>query len=85
MKQKQESKIATLCRLVAVYNDMLCAKIQYEDKISVTFAYKIGVRLSVDKNVNPVFVGSIDGAISFMAVRLCELSNLPRVSVNVMF
>ena len=85
MKQKQESKIQTLCRLVAVYNDMSCAKAQYEDKISVTIAYNIGVRLSVGRDVNPFYTGSFDGAISFMAVRLCELSNLPRVAVDVMF
>lgn len=87
MKQKQESKITTVCRLVAVYNDMLCAKNQYEDKISVSIAYHVGVRLSVGRDINKhaLYTGSLDGAVSFMAVRLCELSNLPRVAVDVMF
>jgi hypothetical protein len=87
MKQKQESKIATLCRLVAVYNDMLCAKDQYEDKISVSIAYHIGVRLHVGEGINKraVYTGGPDGAISAVAVRMCELSNLPRVAVDVMF
>lgn len=87
MKQEQESKITTVCRLVAVYNDMLCAKDQYDDKISVSIAYRIGVRLSVGRDVNKraVYTGSLGGAVSYMAVRLCELSNLPRVAVDVMF
>ena len=86
MKQKEETKITTLCRLVAVYNDMLCTKDQYEDKISVSIAYHIGVRLSVGRDVNKrsLYTGSLDGAISAVAVRLCELSNLPRVAVDVM-
>ena len=85
--KKQESKITTLCRLVAVYNDMLCAKDQYEDKISVSIAYRIGVRLSVGRDVNKhsLYVGALDGAVSYMAVRLCGLFNLPRVAVDVMF
>ena len=84
---KQESKITTLCRLVAVYNDMLTAKNQYEDKMSVSFAYHIGVRLSVgrDANKRAVYTGDPDGAISAVAVRMCELSSLPRVTVDVMF
>ena len=87
MKQKEESKITTVCRLVAVYNDLQCAKGQYEDRMSVSLAYHIGVRLSVGQDVNKraVYTGSLDGAVSFMAVRLCELSNLPRVAVDVMF
>ena len=85
MKQKQESKITTLCRLVAVYNDMLCTKGKDDERISVTIAYSIGVRLLVGRDVNPFYTGSFDGAISFMAVRLCELSNVPRVAVDVMF
>ena len=87
MKQEQESKITTLCRLVAVYNDMLCAKDQYEDKISVAIAYRIGVRLSVGRDVNKhsLYTGSLDGAISYMAICLCELSNLPRIAVDVIF
>ena len=84
MKQKQESKIQTLCRLVAVYNDMLCAKDQCKDIISVTIAYNIGVRL-LGANKRAVYTGDLDGAISAVAVRLCELSNLPRVAVSVMF
>ena len=85
MKQKQESKIATLCRLVAVYNDMLCAKDQCKDIISVTLAYNIGVRLLEGTNKRTVYTGDLGGAISVVAVRLCELSSLPRVAVNVMF
>lgn len=87
MKQKQESKITTICRLVAVYNDMLYNKKQYDGKISVSIAYRIGVRLSVGRDVNKraLYTGSLDGAISYMAVRMCELSNLPRVAVDVMF
>ena len=84
MKQKQESKIQTLCRLVAVYNDMLCAKDQCKDIISVTLAYNIGVRL-LGTNKRSLYAGSLDGAVSYIAVRLCELSNLPRVAVSVMF
>ena len=82
MKQKQESKIQTLCRLVAVYNDMLCTKGKEEERMSVTIVYKLGVRLS---NKRAIYTGSLDGAVSYMAVRLCELSNLPRVAVSVMF
>ena len=84
MKQKQESKITTLCRLVAVYNDMLCTKGKEEERIRVTIVYSIGVRL-LYTNKCTFYTGSFDGAISFMAVRLCELSNVPRVAVDVMF
>ena len=83
MKQKQESKITTLCRLVAVCNSLLCAKNRYEDKISVSLAYHVGVRLSVGLDV--IYTGSFDGGISYMADRMCKLSNLPRVAVDVMF
>lgn len=84
MKQKQESKITTLCRLVAVYNDMLTDK---SLSIGVSIAYNIGVRLHVGKGTNKraVYTGELDGAISAVAVRMCELSNLPRVAVDVMF
>ena len=85
MKQKQESKIQTLCRLVAVYNDMLCTKGKEKERISVMIAYNIGVRLTVGRDVNPSYTGSFDGAIAAVAVRLCELSNVPRVAVDVMF
>lgn len=87
MKQKQESKITTLCRLVAVYNDMLCDKGGHDGKISVSICCRVGVRLSVGKvdNKRALYTGSLNGAISAMAVRMCELSNIPRVSVDVMF
>lgn len=87
MKQKQETKITTLCRLVAVYNDMLCTKDQYDGKISVSVAYHIGVRMHVGEGINKrsVYTGSVAGAISAVAVRMCELSDLPRVAVDVMF
>ena len=87
MKQKQESKITTLCRLVAVYNDMLCTKGKDDERISVTIAYSIGVRLLVGRRTNnrSLYTGSLDGAIAAVAVRLCELSNVPRVAVDVMF
>ena len=89
MKQtiKEETKITTLCRLVAVYNDILCDKGNYGDILRVSIAYNIGVRLSVGKDAKKraVYTGSLDGAVSVVAGRMCELSNLPRVTVDVMF
>ena len=87
MKQKEESKITTLCRLVAVYNNLLCDKGNYGDILRVSIADNIGVRLSIgqDANKRTLYTGSLDGAISAVAVRLCELSTLPRVTVDVMF
>ena len=89
MKQtiKEETKITTLCRLVAVYNDILCDKGNYGDILRVSIAYNIGVRLSIgqDANKRALFTGSLDSAISYMAVHMCKLSNLPRVAVDVMF
>ena len=66
---------------------MLSAKNQYEDKMSVSFASHIGVRLYVgqDANKRALYTGSVDGAISAVAVRMCELSSLPRVAVDVLF
>lgn len=84
---KKETKITTLCRLVAVYNNLLCDKGNYGDILSVSIAYNIGVRLSVGKDANKhaVYTGELDGAISVVAVRMCELSTLPRVTVDVLF
>lgn len=81
---KEETKITTLCRLVAVYNNLLCDKGNYGDILSVSIAYNIGVRLK-DANKRAVYTGELDGAISAVAVRLCELSTLPRVTVDVLF
>ena len=87
MVQKEETKITTLCRLVAVYNNLLCDKGNYGDILSVSIACNIGVRLSVGKDANKraVYTGELDGAISAVAVRMCELSTLPRVTVDVLF
>ena len=78
MKQKKESKITTVCSLVAVYNDMLTDK---NLSIGVSIAYNIGVRLSVGKGINKraVYTGELGGAISFIAVRLFDLCDLPHV------
>lgn len=89
MKQtiKEETKITTLCRLVAVFNNLLCDKGNYGDRLSVSIGYGIGVRLSVGQNANKraVYTGSLDGAVAYVAIRLCELSTLPRVIMDVTF
>ena len=81
---KEETKITTLCRLVAVYNNLLCDKGNYGDILRVSIADNIGVRLK-DANKRAVYTGELDGAISAVAVRMCELSTLPRVTVDVLF
>ena len=87
MKQKEETKITTLCRLVAVYNNLLCDKGDYGDRLSVSIADGIGVRLSVGNGTNKraAYTGELDGAVAYVAIRLCELSTLPRVTVDVIF
>ena len=84
---KEETKVTTLCRLVAVYNGLLCDKGNYGDILRVSIADNIGVRLSIgqDAKKRAVYTGSLDGAISVIAGRMCELSNLPRVAVDIMF
>ena len=83
---KEETKIMTLCRLVAVYNSLLRDKDNYGDILRVSIADNIGVRLSIGQDKRAVlYTGSLDGAISAVAVRLCELSTLPRVAVDVLF
>lgn len=84
---KEETKITTLCRLVAVYNNLLRDKDNYGDILRVSIADNIGVRLLIgqDANKRAVYTGELDGAISAVAVRMCELSTLPRVTVDVLF
>lgn len=84
---KEETKITTLCRLVAVYNNLLCDKGNYGDILRVSIADNIGVRLSIgqDANKRALYTGSLDGAVAYVAIRLCELSTLPRVTVDVLF
>ncbi len=87
MNQKEETKITTLCRLVAVYNNLLLDKGNYGDILSVSYAYNLGVRLSVGKDANKraLYTGSLDGAMSFIAIRLCGLTTQPRVTMDVTF
>ena len=84
---KKETKITTLCRLVAVYNNLLCDKGNYGDILRVSIGYNIGVRLSIGQDANKceLYTGSLDGAVAYMAFRLCELSTLPHVTMDVIF
>lgn len=73
---KEETKITTLCRLVAVYNRLLCDKGNYGDILRVSsIADNTGAHLSIGQDANKcaLYTGSLDGAVAYMAFRLCEL------------
>lgn len=74
-KQKQESKIATLCRLVAVYNRTLytpkgCRPARVDVKITLAHN-NVRMLLVLGNNTTSIYNGDVDGAIAFMATQLC--------------
>ena len=68
MKQKQESKITTLCRLVAVYNRTF-STFEYPVRVDVLIKYGVSVRLVLvtGNNTDNMYNGSVDGAIAYIA------------------
>jgi hypothetical protein len=85
MKQKTESKLVTLARLVAVYNDVM----QDKANVRIDVLYGCKVRLSSNiidsKCIGITYTGDVSGAISTVAVALCGVLNLPYVHLNIMF
>lgn len=81
MKQKEETKVTTLCRFVAVYNRSLRTPKQCSaarvDVIIVHFAHNIRVRLVlvIGNNNTSIYIGGLDNAIAYMAKRLCGNKN----------
>ena len=74
--KKQESKITTLCRLVAVYNCMLrsrtpkeCAAVRVDGII--THNTHVHLILVIDDNTSSIYNGGLDGGIAYMAKCLC--------------
>ena len=89
MKQKEETKITTLCRLVAMFNSTLytpkgCDPARVDVKI--TLAHNINVRLLLvlGNNTTSIYNGNVDAAIAFMAKSLCG-NTLPDVNVTIEF
>lgn len=72
MKQKQESKITTLCRLVAVYNRTFLT-FEYPVRVDVKIIYGVRVRLVLvtGNNTDTMYSGNVDGAIAYIARCLC--------------
>lgn len=90
MKQKQnkqETKVTTLARLVAVYNNMVRTPGGPAVRMDIIVKHGISVFLvlSIDDNENTVYNGNIDGGIAFMAHSLCGCCFNANVSVKVSF
>lgn len=74
MKQEQESKITTLCRLVAVYNRSFLG-FKKPVRVDVKIIYGVRVRLTLvtgNNNTTSMYNGDLDGAIAYIAICLCS-------------
>ena len=85
MKQKTESKLTTLARLVAVYNDVMRDKVIV--RMYVLYGDLVGMRSDVidTKYIGVNYTGDVSGAISAVAVALCGVLDLPTVHINIAF
>lgn len=82
MKQKTESKLTTLARLVAVCNLHMSG----EYKLEVCVGHYVQLRM-INGHVSTVeYHGNIDGGIAYIAEKLSVLSpSLQCVRINVIF
>lgn len=89
MKQKEETKITTLCRLVAMYNSTLytpkgCDPARVDVKIMMAHNINVRLLLVLGNNTTSIYNGNMDAAIAFMTKSLCS-NTLPDVHVTVEF
>ena len=74
MKHKEETKITTLCRLVAAYNSTLyspkdCPAARVD--VIITHNNRVRLVLVLGNNTTSIYDGDLDSGISYMAKRLC--------------
>jgi len=89
MRQKQESKITTLCRLVAAYNRALytpegCRPARVDVKITLSHNTDVRLVLALGNNTTSIYDGGLDGAITYIARHLCGTDHAEvRVTVEI--
>lgn len=72
MKQKEETKITTLCRLVAVYNrTFLTFKTPVRVDIKIIYGVRVRLVLVTGNKTASMYNGEVDGAIAYIARCLC--------------
>lgn len=80
MKQKTESKLTTLARLVAVHN-----YISQQRYISVYVEYGKNITLVDDANGCIYSGGSLDRAISVVTISLCKCLHAPSTMLHISY